>query len=269
MKLTVLTHIFNEEYLLPFWLEYHKRIFDHGIIVDYHSSDNSLDIVKKICPTWTIITTINNYFGPNSNDELMELENNYIGYKIILNVTEFIFCPYELKSILPEENNTCIQLQNMALFSKNNGDNFNVNSLLELLENVDAIHISNRSPRQIHSYKNGNYDSGRHIISYEIDKSSVMGDLVNDFQKQPFDKRHFFPAYIGTFAYYPWNEKFIKRKQDVKKNMRPSWWGFHHFWSLEEMTREKNKCLSEVHMLNECPILEEAIKNEITRLKTL
>jgi hypothetical protein len=33
--ITVISHIFNEEYLLPFWLEHHRTIFDHGIIIDY------------------------------------------------------------------------------------------------------------------------------------------------------------------------------------------------------------------------------------------
>lgn len=36
-KITVLMHIYNEEYLLPFWLNHHKNIFDHGVIVNYDS----------------------------------------------------------------------------------------------------------------------------------------------------------------------------------------------------------------------------------------
>ena len=28
MRTTLLTNVFNEEYLLPFWLEHHKKIFD-------------------------------------------------------------------------------------------------------------------------------------------------------------------------------------------------------------------------------------------------
>jgi hypothetical protein len=43
---TVIIHIYNEEYLLPFWLNHHKNIFNHGIIID-----NSINICKEICPT--------------------------------------------------------------------------------------------------------------------------------------------------------------------------------------------------------------------------
>ena len=52
--LTVISHIFNEEYLLPFWLENHKNMFDHGIIIDYCSTDSSVEIIKKYCPTWEL-----------------------------------------------------------------------------------------------------------------------------------------------------------------------------------------------------------------------
>jgi hypothetical protein len=74
--LTVISHIFNEEYLLPFWLEYHSTIFDHGIIIDYCSTDNSLSIIKKFCPSWTIIKTRNvNADGkPNFNATLVDEE---------------------------------------------------------------------------------------------------------------------------------------------------------------------------------------------------
>ena len=44
-RATIITNIFNEEYLLPFWLDYHRRIFDHGIVIDYDSTDRSIEIV--------------------------------------------------------------------------------------------------------------------------------------------------------------------------------------------------------------------------------
>lgn len=57
--LTLISHIFNEEYLLPFWLEHHSKIFDNGIIIDYYSTDRSIEIINKFCPTWTVIKTKN------------------------------------------------------------------------------------------------------------------------------------------------------------------------------------------------------------------
>lgn len=62
MNSTVLIHIYNEEYLLPFWLNHHKNIFNHGIIIDYRSTDKSIEIYKQICPNWDIIISRNLYF---------------------------------------------------------------------------------------------------------------------------------------------------------------------------------------------------------------
>ena len=80
MSLTVISHIFNEEYLLPFWLEYHSQIFDYGIIIDYCSTDSSIEIVKKFCPHWKIIKTKNIIDGKPLfdaklvDDEVIEIE---------------------------------------------------------------------------------------------------------------------------------------------------------------------------------------------------
>lgn len=53
-KKTVICHIYNEEVYLPYWLSHHRDIFDHGIMVDYNSTDSSLDIVRTLTPHWEI-----------------------------------------------------------------------------------------------------------------------------------------------------------------------------------------------------------------------
>jgi glycosyltransferase involved in cell wall biosynthesis len=46
-KVTLISHIYNEEYLLPSWLEHHKNMVDEIVIVDYNSTDSSLEICKR------------------------------------------------------------------------------------------------------------------------------------------------------------------------------------------------------------------------------
>lgn len=91
-KITVICHYFNEEYLLPFWLDHHKNIFSHGIMIDYNSTDKSNDIVKSIVPGWELIQSRNKYFSAEGCDsEVVDLEKQIQdGWKIALNVTEFI-----------------------------------------------------------------------------------------------------------------------------------------------------------------------------------
>jgi hypothetical protein len=82
---TVLTHFYNEEYLLPIWLEHHKKIFDFGILIDYNSTDRSVEICKNICPHWQVFSSMNEYFEAHSNDSEIEFYEKQIpGFRIAL-----------------------------------------------------------------------------------------------------------------------------------------------------------------------------------------
>ena len=90
-SVTVIAHFYNEEYLLPFWLNHHKNIFSHGILVDYNSTDNSVKIIKSIVPHWKIISSRNEYFDAiDCDQEVMDIEKSIQGWKIALNITEFL-----------------------------------------------------------------------------------------------------------------------------------------------------------------------------------
>lgn len=91
-KKTVVCHFYNEARLLPWWLEHHKRIFDHGIMIDYNSTDQSYNIIRDICPSWEIRPTKNKFFDAIAVDkEVMEIEKELSGWRIALNVTEFLY----------------------------------------------------------------------------------------------------------------------------------------------------------------------------------
>jgi hypothetical protein len=88
---TVITHFYNEEYLLPWWLEHHKKYFDFGILIDYATTDNSVSIIKEICPHWQILPSGNAEFDSNLLDREIEFyERQITGWRIALTVTEFL-----------------------------------------------------------------------------------------------------------------------------------------------------------------------------------
>ena len=92
MKKTVVSHFYNEEHLLPWWLDHHKKIFDHGILIDYHSTDRSMEIIREICPDWDIRYTRNKYFDSVPIDrEVMDIERELDGWRMCLNTTEFLY----------------------------------------------------------------------------------------------------------------------------------------------------------------------------------
>ena len=89
MKKTLLCHFYNEEYMLPWFLNHHKQIFDHGVMIDYHSTDRSVEIIRELCPTWDIVTSRNPNFQADTIDtEVNDIEAGIEGWKICLNVTE-------------------------------------------------------------------------------------------------------------------------------------------------------------------------------------
>jgi len=87
---TVVTHIYNEEFLLPYWLAHHKKIFNHGIIIDFNSTDQSLKIIKELVPNWQIIKSPFVEFEAEKLDRFVEeLETELHGPRIALTITEF------------------------------------------------------------------------------------------------------------------------------------------------------------------------------------
>ena len=104
MKKTVVSHFYNEEHLLPWWLRQHKQIFDHGIMIDYASNDRSVEIIKNICPTWDIVTSRNADFQADTIDtEVNDIESQIAGWKICLNVTEQLIGDYSILDDQPKQ----------------------------------------------------------------------------------------------------------------------------------------------------------------------
>ena len=92
MQKTVISHFYNEEHLLPWWLTHHKQIFDHGIMIDYYSTDRSMEIIREICPDWELRYTRNRYFDSTPIDqEVMDIERGLEGWRMCLNTTEFLY----------------------------------------------------------------------------------------------------------------------------------------------------------------------------------
>ena len=243
-RVTVITNIFNEEYLLPFWLNYHKRIFDHGIVIDYDSTDSSVEIIKKICPNWEIRRTINIIDGKpifetfRIEEECKNIELSITsGYKIYLNTTEWLILNKPIKDILEFKTpnkcyllNVFLPLYNITDYNPKNTEEF-IENFKHLIVKTDTI----RGSRFIFNRSHGDYQAGRHFTNvksdYDVPKSyNSLKDCG---------------LCIFWCGYYPINDIFWNRKLNVKKNMdiniekngtRNT--SRQHFFSIEEMKNE-------------------------------
>lgn len=221
-KTTLLTNIYNEEYLLPFWLNHHKDMFDHGIIIDYRSTDNSVKICKEICPTWDIITTRNAFFGAVAIDqEFMDIENNLEGIKIVLNTTEFLFCETPIKDVFSNilTTPTSFAVTAVSPYSLNEYNPKTNTELFKNLLNPDVKFNHDRGVRQIHNYKHGAYTIGRHSTNNPSINSTNM--------------------HIVWLGYYPFNNKLLERKLQIKNNMpegdKQCGFGFQHLFEYDKL----------------------------------
>jgi len=247
-KLTVISHIYNEEYLLPFWLEHHSNIFDHGIIIDYCSTDNSIEIIKRFCPTWEIIKTknLNNDGTPNFQAvlidiEVSEIEKNINGFRIALNTTEFLFLTKNKSEVINSlSKNLYYYIDSYSVLSEK--INFYPKNAVEFLDNIKLVSKNNRPGviphRILHSDTSIQYKLGRHGVYNGTNETRIFDNLNN-----------FFILWTG---FYPYNEAIFKRKLQIQYNIPNSdkiqKFGFQHIINYEEL---KNKFCNEINCSTE------------------
>jgi len=201
---TVICHFYNEEYLLPFWLKHHKDMFTKGIMIDYNSTDNSVEIIKSIVPDWEIITSRNSEFDSRlCDEEVMDIEKTIQGWKIALNVTEFLSC--DLPSLINVDDETqSITITCYPMYESYEHEAYKgINDNLPLMkQRTFGIKNNSRSTRTLHRAEKGNYCQGRHYNRISPAINSEPKDVV-----------------IFWYGFSPFNNSIIKRKLQIQTRM--------------------------------------------------
>tara|TARA_R110001592_G_scaffold18816_3_gene77639 strand:- start:7368 stop:8240 length:873 start_codon:yes stop_codon:yes gene_type:complete len=272
IQTTLITHIYNEEYLLPFFLIHHKDMFDNIIIIDYQSDDRSLEICKKICPNCKIIQSRNKYFKASEVDkEVMDIERTIDGIKIVLTVPEFLFCE-NIKDLFcenikysDEKPAAQFSIREKLVYSPDNYNFFPKNNY-ELFNNVssEGVFVSSlgRSSRFIHNYPHGNYGVGRHWPDYK--------GILRKHSELPPEK-----ILLVCFGYCPLNKHMIRRRtqqgerqpeEDIIHRV-----GFHCQWDEKQIINHHVLHVGSERLLlkKDFPNLDNLIKNKLEQLNSL
>lgn len=231
----IISHFLNEEYLLKWWLPHHKNKFDHGIMIDYGSTDGSVELVKKICPTWQVIRSRNNNFKAIDVDmEVLDIEVQIQrahprSWVIALNSTEFFVgnteklingIPFSSQKLVagqvmvdtPEQmwldadpNLPLVHQRSFGVpLEFNVGNSLNPHlSKLEKLSHQEKVLYSNRGMRSLHNY----------VVDYRVSSMwgvgrHFWGDPCEDFK-------------ILWYGYSPYTESLIDRQLAIKKTIPP------------------------------------------------
>ena len=180
--MTIISHIYNEEYLLPYWLNHHKKYFRHGIIIDYCSTDSSIEIIKSICPSWEIVKTRNSDFdAKNIDEEVMDIEKTIGGPRICLNTTEFLVGDYS------KIRNELIIPSVVMVDKVNEGSEFS--NLLD--DRTNGIPYDKNQIRGCRCLHTGNvrYGLGRHFHHPNTDDFLVLWYGFSPYNKQSIKRK--------------------------------------------------------------------------------
>lgn len=205
----VVSHFFNEELLLPYWLDHHTRLFSHGVLIDYASTDNSVAICKEMAPDWEIVPSKNELFSAQKcDDEVMEIERKFDNcWKMALNTTEFLLAP-DIQNYVdavsmnhPHSNGFRAQGVYMADPEEHWGNPLNRSPLI-LQRHWGRILPQFGRDRMIHKAEDGKYGLGRH--------QTYLGNIL------PYGN----DIYLLWYGFAPWPQ--VKdRKMQIQDRMDP------------------------------------------------
>lgn len=176
---TILTHFYNEEYLLPWWLEHHKKYFDHGILIDFGSTDRSVEIINSICPTWNVFPTRYSVFDSSLLEyEIMYYERQVPDWRITIPTTEFVVGDIESLTKLTTERTQWIIPT--LVFAEYNPTGY-LDQSKPLWEQCFMGHHYQETAmprawqcRSLHNYNDIYYQPGRHFSNENTDRVMIF-----------------------------------------------------------------------------------------------
>lgn len=214
-KRVVVSHFFNEAYLLPWWLRHHREIFDHGVLIDYHSTDDSVAICRELVPNWEIVSSENATFAALLCDfEVMKHEQRFPdAWKLVLNTTEFFVAPglEKMERVVAQHDLTGVRLPGAVMVDTD--PNNPPDPLRPLVEQkatgiwedeidfaalaIPGLTFPTRS-RLYHRYTIGAYTPGRHAshLPRQCNGSRELGS-------------------IRWYGFSPWSNAFKARKLQI------------------------------------------------------
>ncbi|MFB9330020.1 glycosyltransferase family 2 protein [Paenibacillus aurantiacus] len=201
---TLITHFYNEEYLLPWWLMHHTPLFDHGILVNRGSTDRSVAICQQYAPHWEVRDSKYPEFDAIEVDtEMMAIETEVSGWKMVLNTTEFLCC------------------RNKEQFFTSLNDLGQSMYVIRGINMVDPPYHGYRDPdyslplvqQRYHGYFPSDFDgyNYRRFIHHHAHGSYLTGRHSSHHHASAYP----YPAFVLKFWFSPWNDAIRRRKLQI------------------------------------------------------
>jgi Glycosyl transferase family 2 len=236
----VVSHFFNEAYLLPWWLRHHRDIFDHGVLIDRWSTDESADICRELVPSWEVVRSESAEFAAIKCDfEVMKHEARFPdAWKIALTITEFLVARglSEMEQFVKSHDLIAVRVPRAIMVDTepDRAPDPNVPlteqkycGIWELEFDFKAAALVNPPPtssRLYHRYMIGAYTPGRHV-------SHLPGQCEGNREQ----------AAIWKYSFSPWTDAFKARKLQINATRsdfdKAHRLGYQHEADLPELER--------------------------------
>ena len=241
----MVSHFYNEEMMMPYWVLHHAHMFDEVVVIDHRSTDKSAQIFREYAPSsWQLVNTTLQYFDAAGTDqEVGRYEQTFISpWRVALTTTEFIIHPDlagDLESL--ERDVESMQLPSLRIAGNDSHPLLRFESLARqrsLIILREWIHYYSRfvqrlrySPTAPNPYTLGRHGLTPHHV--KVDSVTVQ------------ECAH---GWIAKFAYSPWPE-CLQRKLQIGKRIPKEHLalglGIQHDTTVEKLAKEREKWLAQ------------------------
>lgn len=256
----LISHFYNEEALLTQWIRHHAPLFDCAVLIDYNSTDQSREIIRREAPdSWNVVASYNREFGAMAIDaEVSGYENSFDNnhWRLALTTTEFLFTTGLRRKENPifSSNLTTKAIRIPALSSIDREDAPKNDKSQALLRQKNLFYSQDDSCKGILSeeedrYMNNHYNRFMHCIR-DFNNPYVVGR--HEFRHASTQTN----LHILKMFYSPFPE-FFSRKLQIKNRIPESDKQFHfghqHMVEYDKLSENygRNQRLSLVSVADE------------------
>jgi len=252
-RVILISHFYNEEMLLPYFIQHHSPLFDEAVLIDYQSTDKSVEVIRRLAPSsWRVVPSRNVEFDAIEVDkEVMDYEKRFPGcWKIALTTTEFLVHP-DLRGYLANlaDFNSSLRFRSFIMVGN---DTFPLRRFSSLIKQRTIFVVKDELSangntfysRFLHHVDEGfEYNTGRHNINTPWIWSES--------------------GFISKFQWTPWPESKVRKSQikvKMPKDADSYGYGWHHRKSEEQLEADHSQIL-ESYILHDLSVASDSYTN--------
>lgn len=214
-KTVLFSHFYNEELLLPFWIDQHRNMFDEAMLLNFNPTDRSVDIIRNRAPVgWKVYHWGSNFDFVKFRTDFMVNEKLYPdAWKIFLTTTEFLVHDDLPRLLMHEDMPSAFRFRSYVMV----GDDSK-----PLVDNVPLM--KQRSVYTIAPFTNEMFGVSAERFNASNGKNYYYSRIMHSFDSMEYYEglhegaefrvnRFSDEGFIAKFAFTPWPETIDRKRQ--------------------------------------------------------